>query len=321
MEVEILEVSKNIKDNPVVKKNILNSAKFDLTLMEYRIILAALSKIKPNNVDIPKVEFSVQEFNSIYYDNKLNFKNYTVLRKACQRLLSRTIVLENEIYLKGFQWVSLIEYFKDKGKIIVRFHDELKPFILFLKENYEYTKYMLSNISRMNSYYSVRIYELLKQYETIGFREFKLDNLKDILGINKNKYKLYTNFKKTIVDVAQNELIEKSDIYFTFELVKEARKVIGIKFYIHKNTSQNREFIKNNKFDLIAKCNNLLAERLTIRLNTSYLESYHRIVIIDLIIMLRNANNFNSIIHPSNFIEAKLKEFTKRYDLTKVQDY
>ena len=44
--------------------------------------------------------------------------------------------------------------------------------------------------------------------------------------------------------IAQEEINEKTDIYFEFEEIKEARKVVALKFYINSNekdTSENKE--------------------------------------------------------------------------------
>jgi plasmid replication initiation protein len=310
---------------PVIKKNIINSAKFDISLSEYRIILAALSKITKFDTDFYIIEFTINEFNNIFYNkDKISGSLYDSVRKACKSLVSRTIILENENNLKAFQWVSLIEYDKNTSMIKIRFHEELKDFVLFYAINKEYTKYMLSNIARMNSVYTVRLYEILKQYEKIGKIEFKIDKLKNILGINANKYPIYANLKNRILDIAQEEMIKKSDIYFVFHEVKYGRKITGVNFTIIQNkesTKFHTEFLAYNKFKIIEILNNLLAKYLSIRLYSDILEKIHRLVLIDLIIFMREGRNWGTVLHPVPFIESKIKEFTEKYDLENIKDY
>jgi len=310
---------------PVVKKNIINSAKFDISLAEYRIILAALSKITKFDTDFYIIEFTVNEFSRIYYNNdKINGSLYNLIKNACKTLISRTIILETKDNLKAFQWVSLIDYDKKTGIIKIKFHEELKDFVLFYAINKEYTKYMLANIAQMNSIYAVRLYEILKQYEKLGTIEFDLDKLKFMLGIEASRYNIYANFKTRILSFAQDEMINKSDIYFTFDEIKYGRKIIGVKFRVipnNKNSKLNTEFLKYDKFKLISILNDLLAKYLSMRIYSDILEKVHRIVLIDLILFMRSGTNWGTILHPMPFIDSKIKEFSEKYDLENIKDY
>lgn len=54
------------------------------------------------------------------------------------------------------------------------------PYLLQLKERF--TRYELKNILYFKNKYSIRIYELLKQYEKIGKREINIKELRGYLG-------------------------------------------------------------------------------------------------------------------------------------------
>jgi len=68
----------------------------------------------------------------------------------------------------------------------------------------------------LRRFYYIRIYELLKQYETIRQRYFDLEELKNKLGILSEKYKFYGDIKRHIILPAQNELKKHTDIRFDF---------------------------------------------------------------------------------------------------------
>ncbi|MBF0548445.1 MAG: replication initiation protein [Candidatus Riflebacteria bacterium] len=95
----------------------------------------------------------------------------------------------------------------------------------------------------LRSTYSIKIYELLKRFENLKEAVFHLDKLKDILGVNEHEYILYGHFKSKVILVAQKELLEKTDIAFTFEEIKDGKKVSEIRFFIHKNDPK-RKFLE-----------------------------------------------------------------------------
>jgi hypothetical protein len=53
-----------------------------------------------------------------------------------------------------------------------------------------------------------------------------------MLGINKTQYKLYADFKRSILDATQKELDDKGDFTFTYKEIKYIRRVGAILFQI-----------------------------------------------------------------------------------------
>ena len=105
----------------------------------------------------------------------------------------------------------------------------------------------------LKSSYSIRIFELLKQYEPLKKRKIDLEELRKLVGtteidqngeIIKEDYPLYGHFKSRVIVPAQKELKQKTDIYFNFTEIKEGRKVVAIEFEIKENT-RNKKKIQN----------------------------------------------------------------------------
>ena len=61
--------------------------------------------------------------------------------------------------------------------------------------------------------------------------------LRHFLNVSDDTYKLYADFKKKTIVVAQKELKEKTDICFEFEEIKIGRKIVEINFVILKNNN------------------------------------------------------------------------------------
>jgi hypothetical protein len=97
----------------------------------------------------------------------------------------------------------------------------------------------LKNVIRLKIIYSIRIYELLKQYERIGQRTFEIGELRKILGVKPNEYKKYNDFKRKVLHTAQRELSLKTDIEFKFSEMKTGRKITDIEFVIFRSEQNN----------------------------------------------------------------------------------
>jgi plasmid replication initiation protein len=130
-------------------------------------------------------------------------------------------------------WLSSCEYKKGEGIVQLEISAKLHPFLLDLKSHY--TSYRLANILPLRSGYSIRVYELLKQYETIGERYLGVSEMRQMMEIKENEYKNYNDFKKKVILKAQKELQEKTDICFDFKEKKRVRTIIGIYFFIYPN--------------------------------------------------------------------------------------
>ncbi|WP_145429108.1 replication initiation protein, partial [Staphylococcus hominis] len=79
----------------------------------------------------------------------------------------------------------------------------------------KFTSYRLGNIIKLKSIYSIRMYELLKQYEIVKERTILLQTLRYYVDAI-NIYPNYANFKQRILKPVQKELRASTDISFEF---------------------------------------------------------------------------------------------------------
>jgi plasmid replication initiation protein len=229
----------NIENKLVIPKNKFIEASYYLTTNEQKILRILASMVNKGDTEFKKYEFKVEELGELLGINKKNV--YRDLEKTANLLMSRAIKIRHE-GKKRESWEIFHIISKaacDNGIITLQIDDEMKEFFLQLKEVIEsYTKYPLKNILQFKGSYSFRIYELLKQQQKIGFRLFKIDELKEILDIPKDEYKLYAHFKSRVILPSQKEICEKTDICFNFEEYKENKKVVSIRFYINKKQKE-----------------------------------------------------------------------------------
>ena len=151
--------------------------------------------------------------------------------KLFDSLIMKFISFSSETKEKRYSIFDTLEYNKKEEIYKVRFSSQMKPFFLKLKP---FTKGYLSDIFKLESAYSKKIYLLCSQWKKAGSFRMKVEQLMNDLQVAKS-LKRYDNFKRKVLKVAQKNMLEKSSIYFDFEEIKKGRKVDELLFTIHKN--------------------------------------------------------------------------------------
>lgn len=213
----------------VVKSNTLIEACYKLSLQESRLILNLAAQIDPDDSDFKSYTMSIKQIADVTGLSASSL--YGSMKSVTDSLLKKVICFPKG---KGFfqtAWLNSAEYEPGEGTLTLCFSPKLKPYLLNLRECF--TTYSLGIAIKFKSVFSFRIYELLKQYETIGKREIKVSDLRKMLGLEDDLYPLYGNFKQKVILVTQKELKEKSDIFFEFQEIKEGRSIVAIRFIIH----------------------------------------------------------------------------------------
>lgn len=234
------------KNELIVQHNHLIEARYHLTLQEKRLMCWLASQVKLTDKDFKEHELSIKEFAEM-----VNVKGdhlYKALDTITHKLMQKIITIKSidETEFVKVALLSGVKYLKNKGIIKLSFHPYLSPYMLQVKERF--TQIGLGDVLELKSVYSIRIYELLKQYETIGNREILLDELKEFCGIKENQYQKFSHVKERILDVAQREISNKTDLVIDYEEIKTSRKITSINFTIKHNTEYGlTEFEKMQK--------------------------------------------------------------------------
>lgn len=242
---------------------------YDLTLEEQKIILTLASMVRPEDEEFKLYKFKIGDFIKLLgIKNKSKYKS---IPKVTKELMKKVFEIEEDTKLIQISWLSSVVYDKGLGYVELEFSPRLKPYML--KLNSMFTQYKLSNVLKMKSKYSPRIYELLKcnEYKKQGYTEISVLDLRHLLKIE-DIYPLYADFKKKVIVQSQKELEKLTDIKFEFEEVKTSRKVTSIKFYIHANNqnevtnvSEDTSAIGMDIDDLVDQLQTFISEPIKIR--------------------------------------------------------
>lgn len=218
----------------VVKSNQLIEARYRLSLQESRVILWLLMQICPDDEDFKQHKIDIKEFAKMIgaeVDNQ-----YSKLRSVTKRLMQRAIEIYNPEKKEWLQvsWLSSIKYQSTKGCVLLRFDPELKPYLLKLKGHF--TKLEVADLLQLKSIYSIKIFELLKQYESIKKRKISVEDLRAYCGIQKGKYRHYNAIKLYVIERAAAEINAKTEYEVDYKEIKESRKIVTIEWTIKKKT-------------------------------------------------------------------------------------
>lgn len=241
---ERIEIAKK-RDYQVVKSNeLIQKSRFELSLVEQKSIAFICSMIKPieavdraNGVPFQlEYEFNIRDYCKVCGIDYNSGKNYAEVKATLKKLRDRSMWLtmpDGSESLVG--WLAKVRTNKQSGIAHIKLDEDLVPYLFDLQERF--TQYGIYNILGMKSAFSVRLYELLNSYliSNVTFHTFDLDKLKRLLMVEDVKsYENFKDFRRKVLEIAEREINELTDINVSFEPIKKGRKVVQIKFRISK---------------------------------------------------------------------------------------
>lgn len=214
----------------VTKSNVLVEARYQLSEQEQKLILIVSSLLDPEKEDSFRL-FRLYVSDVIEALGIRGHNKYSQLRQVAGGLLGKKLYIRRDNSELDINWVSSCEYFPGKGYVELEFSRKLIPYLVDLKK--KFTAYQLGNILQLKGIYSIRLYELLKQYESLKRRVFEVDELKRLLMIPANSsYKDFGLFRTNVIKPALAEINSKTDIRVTFRGIRTGRKFGRIEFTI-----------------------------------------------------------------------------------------
>ncbi len=146
-----------------------------------------------------------------------------------------------------YDLLSEITFEFGSGKIKFAFPPTLRKNIL---NPAMYAPLNIILIAGLKCSYAIVLYEFLRDYLTAhSVPIMTIEDFRNILGISKNEYKLFQNFKVKVLNPATEEVNLKTDINCRYELLKETgirNKYSHIRFFVNKK-SGNLTYEKNRE--------------------------------------------------------------------------
>ena len=220
----------------VTKANALIEASYTLTLNEQRIILACAAQLDSRK-PLPKdnrFTLSVEDFVELFKSDPKS--TYTEMEEAVTRLYERDIRKIEGKTRTRLRWVYMAEYMKGEGKVRLGFSPEIAPHLTMLHRRF--TSYRLAEVADLVSIYSIRLYEMLVQYQDTGLFIVTVEDLRERLELQ-DKYKRFANLKARVIAPAVKELNQKTSLDVTWQPIKQGKAVHRLEFRFEEKVQMN----------------------------------------------------------------------------------
>ena len=195
-------------------------------------------KLHPDSEVYPtEFEIDVHTINGLA---DIHSRDYERIKLKLIRLMQPVILRDDPKKFSALTPITAIDIDVPRGM----YKFELQPKVVKALANTDYfTKLKLSDFNGLESKHSIVLYEWLKRYDTSPqIPQLTVEDLRNMTHTtDKKAYNNFTNFQTYVLDVAVNEISEKTPYTVTYEPIKTRTmrrpKVTAIKFIMTKKKS------------------------------------------------------------------------------------
>lgn len=219
--------------NMVSMANELIRAAHNLSLMEKRVLMLAISKVdnsaKPHVNSL--IRLTVSEFISEFGVDKDSA--YREIKKAAKGIRRRyvrffTVDIDGNPLERDIDWTTSGNYKDAEGWFELSINGDLNPYLFELKSHF--TTYKLSRASALRSIYSWRLFELLMQFKKTGLLRIPINEFAKCLELSETYTNDFGAMRRKVIEPATKEIREKDGLAVEWEAIKAGRKVKALRF-------------------------------------------------------------------------------------------
>jgi plasmid replication initiation protein len=212
--------------------NQLIEACYSMTLNEKRLLLFGISKINPSVFPDASKPFSFEMTAKEWAQQFGDDHSWQTLRRASKNLIRRSVTLHSKVGGDTpdewiMNWFDSVKYYNNQGRIVATFGRGIQVRLAGMLE--QFTTIDLLAVSQLNSTHAVRLYELLSQFKSTGYRVMTIDDFRFAMDCVE-KHPKTKHLKNQVLNPAVKQLNEKSDLFCIVTDIKEGRTITGFQF-------------------------------------------------------------------------------------------
>lgn len=260
MHSENYTIMAKFRDTESLQSYILTTAKYDFSIYEKRVLykLVEIAQSQVKGLDFPKdcrkIDHDLFDFITIEIpyssllskeeqleqDEKKRNTNHALVRAALRALQTKIVEYEDKKTWESLSIIANPKYKKYSDKVSFIIDPRIWDVILNFSKGFRAIE--LKYTLWFSSVYTMRFYELLSRQTTL---EHTFEELKEWFGL-KDKYQGkdgIKDFRKKVIEPAQQELKDKAPFYFEYAPIKKdgSRKINAFKFHVvHKPELQEQ---------------------------------------------------------------------------------
>ncbi len=217
--------------------------KMEMTLTEAKLLRLLITQVAKEDKDLKTYTVNITQLARFMQIRKNNL--YRDIEDLISNLMDRKICIRDGKSWNKFYWLQQAIYNDKTHMVTLMLSEQIKPFVLDL--NKWFTQYKLSEILYLDSFYAIRLYELLQCF--LGESYFKKEVFEiSILKLREyfaceSKYKTTRDFLIKTVSIAIREINAKTELSVESEYIKQKNKIVSVKFTVMPNF----EVIKKNR--------------------------------------------------------------------------
>ena len=222
-------------DKLIRQHNFLTTARYEMSALEKNIIYMMLAQLRDDDPWERQYEIPIQ---TLQEKKGVRIRREELL-SAAKKLITRGLTIYHEDQ-KEFITIGILvsaNYGKEEKRnhLVLEFDQKLYPFLTNLK--HRFTTYRLQAALNLKSKYSKRIYEMFSQFKDTGVMKVSLKELKTRLGLidsktGKERYTEFGLFTSKVLDIAQRELAQHTELRFNYTARKTGKKYTDLEFKI-----------------------------------------------------------------------------------------
>lgn len=237
-------------ENHIIKKHndLVNKARYSLSESGIKLVSMLIAMIRKDDETFQEYYIKVSDFTELKGSKSKN--DYEGVHEIIKELLSTPIKIGN---LQA-NFVASGEYKEGEAVAVFEISQKLKPFLLELQK--DFLEYDIKDILSLRSSYVIRLYELIfkewKEYKYYNKDsksytfDFEIEEMRELFEIPKS-YQYSSHIKKLIIEKAQKQFQEKTNIRFEFEEYKIGRAVKRIKIKVRENKKGSNDPLSSLK--------------------------------------------------------------------------
>ena len=222
--------------NLIVKDNALIEASHKLSESEQRLVLLAILKGREFCDSIEELKDKELIIHAEDYMKAFGVERqsaYESLKKAVLGLFEakwgyRFLNSKGNIEVAYERFTQSAKYVENEATVKFMFANSIIPMLVELERNF--TSYEIEQVANLQSRYAMRLYECLIRFKASKLLNITLDELRFRFGLLDTEYKVMSDFKKRVLDMAVKDINDNTDITVSYDQHKQGRTITSFTF-------------------------------------------------------------------------------------------